>query len=225
MVRSAPSGSSTGRRSTLPRGASMRPTRTVTGSPSLIAPPLRVPTSIVACSLSSHQSSRSRRTGRRPSYWSPSPKATNAPAPISPTISSSKAPSRSPDSNSSRSSRKQRATSSASRSIVIASRSRLEVHGAALATHEASGVGSPAIALEQRPMADEVRVASDRRGEMAVVGQRQPRVAAVARVVVGLLERPQHQAGQCAAAPAGPSRPSRPPSPTPPPPRRRPAVG
>ncbi len=125
----------------------MRPTWTVTGSPRRIAPPLRVPTSIVACSLSSHQSSWRRRTGNRPSYSRRSPKATNAPAPISPTISPSKAPSRSPDANSSRSSRKHRATSSASRSIVIASRSRLEVHGPAPATHEASGPGSPAIAL------------------------------------------------------------------------------
>ena len=69
---------------------------------------------------------RIRRTGTMPSYCSPSPKATNAPAPISPPPRRRIHRHQVPASNSSRSRTKQRAMSSASRSIVIASRSRAE---------------------------------------------------------------------------------------------------
>ena len=54
---------------------------------------------------------------------------------------------------------------------------------------------------QQRAVADQVGVAPDRRGEVAVAGQLQAGVPAVALVVVGLLERAQDQAGQGAPAP------------------------
>src|ERR1035438_10349381 len=49
---------------------------------------------------------------------------------------------------------------------------------------------------EQRPMTDQVGIPPDRRGEMAVVRRGEPRVAEIAIVVVGLLERAQHERGQ-----------------------------
>src|SRR5207244_11454515 len=49
-------------------------------------------------------------------------------------------------------------------------------------------VGGAELAQE-RAVADEVRVAADRRGEVAVCGAREPRVAEVARVVARLLQR------------------------------------
>ena len=45
-------------------------------------------------------------------------------------------------------------------------------------------------------MDDEVRVAPDRRGEVAVRGAREPRVPEVLRVVARLLERAQHERGK-----------------------------
>ena len=51
-------------------------------------------------------------------------------------------------------------------------------------------------------MADDVGIAADRRREVAVVRGLQPGVAEIARVVVGLLERAQHEAGQRPAAAA-----------------------
>ena len=70
----------------------------------------------------------------------------------------------------------------------------------------ASGAGSPATADSSAAVADQVRVAADRRGEVAVARRRQAGVAEVAVVVVGLLERAQHQAGQRPAAAAGRAR-------------------
>ena len=145
--RPRPSGSAhtvgAGYRSTRPRGASIRPTVTRTGSPMRSVPPLFVPWRIVPCSLSSHQSPRIRRTGSSPSK--PSPKETNAPAPITPTTSPSNSRSCArPSSASSRSRTKQRATSSASRSMVIASRSRALVHSPTSGSRVRSGGSSPA---------------------------------------------------------------------------------
>src|ERR1019366_5076083 len=48
-------------------------------------------------------------------------------------------------------------------------------------------------------MTDQVWVAANRRGEMAVARRLQASVAKVARVVVGLLERSQDEARQCPA--------------------------
>ena len=62
----------------------------------------------------------------------------------------------------------------------------------------------PADRREQRTMADEVRIATDRRGEVAVALRVKPRVAEVARGVVGLLERAQHERVQRPAPLAAP---------------------
>src|SRR5215207_898242 len=132
---------STGERSARPRGASTRSTCTTTGSPSRIAFPDCAPTSITSSGSRSHQSPRSRRTGSRPSW--PSPNATNAPAPITPITSPGHAVSQ-PRWNSSDSSRNERATSSALRSIDAASRSRSEHHSPASSIREAGGGSSPA---------------------------------------------------------------------------------
>ena len=144
-------GRSTGSRSTRPRGASIRSTRDRDRIPepdraaAAGARPASSP-----CSLSSHQSPRIRRTGsipsncgRRRTRRTRRRRSGRRPRPRTTAL-------RSPPANSSRSSRKQRATSSASRSIVIASRSRAEVHGPAAATHDASGAGSPAHRRQQR---------------------------------------------------------------------------
>ena len=78
---------------------------------------------------------------------------------------------------------------------------------------------------QQRSVADQVRVAADRRGEVAVAGELQARVPEVARVVVGLLQRPQHEPVQSTRpAPAARSDPLTTPAPTPPPPPRPPAA-
>ena len=169
------------------------------------------PTSTVPSSLSSHQSPRSRRTGSIPSYCSPLAEGDERAGADQPDhLALEHARSRSPPPNSSRSSRKQRATSSASRSIIIASRSRVEVHGPGRghpATRRAPA--RPATADSSAAVADQVRIAPDRRGEVAVARRLQPGVAEVARVVVGLLERAQHEAGQRPAAVAGPRHPVR----------------
>ena len=52
---------------------------------------------------------------------------------------------------------------------------------------------------EQRAVADEVGVAADRRGEVAVARRAQAGVADVARRVVGLLERAQHERAEAPA--------------------------
>ena len=56
---------------------------------------------------------------------------------------------------------------------------------------------------QQRAVADEVRVAPDGRGEVAVAAGVQPRVAEVLRRVVGLLERAQQQRAEGRGAVAG----------------------
>ena len=96
--------------------------------------------------------------------------------------------------------------SSASRSIVIASRSRSEVHSPSSPSSPARGARSPPpSADEQRAVADEVGVAADRRGEVAVARRAQAGVAEVARRVVGLLERAQDErAEREPAAPGAP---------------------
>ena len=71
------------------------------------------------------------------------PKATNAPAPMMPATSPSNSVCQ-PLSNSSASSRKQRAIASPRRSIAIASRSRIEHHSPADSMSEARGACSPA---------------------------------------------------------------------------------
>ena len=57
---------------------------------------------------------------------------------------------------------------------------------------------------QQRAVADEVGIAADRRGEMAVVGGAEAGVAAVLRGVGGLLEGAQEQRGQRRAATIAP---------------------
>ena len=58
---------------------------------------------------------------------------------------------------------------------------------------------------EQRPMADQVGIAPDRRGEVAVARRAQSGVADVARRVVRLLERAQHQRREGGAAVPAPA--------------------
>src|SRR5215207_7478274 len=132
---------STGERSARPRGASTRSTCTVTGSPSRIALPDPAPISITSSGSRSHQSPRSRRTGKSPSC--PSPNATKAPAPITPITSPGHSVLQ-PCWNSSASSRNERAMSSALRSIAAASRSRSEHHSPASSIDAAGGGSSPA---------------------------------------------------------------------------------
>ena len=91
--------------------------------------------------------------------------------------------------------------SSASRSRAIASRSVCE-H-----CEPISSVPGPAAAArpapegrQQRAVDDEVGIAPDRRGEVAVARAREPGVAEVRGRVVGLLERAQHERGQRGAA-------------------------
>src|SRR5438270_2133880 len=57
----------------------------------------------------------------------------------------------------------------------------------------ARGALTAADGREQRSMADDVRIASDRRGEVAVAGGAQPRMAEVPWRVVGLLEGAEHE--------------------------------
>ncbi len=168
-----------------------------------MARPVWVPISIVPSWFSSHQSPRIRRTGSMPSKSCPGPKETNAPAPISPTTSPVKVASQ-PTRPSSRSSRKHSATSSASLSIVMASRSRPDVHGPAAVTAARSGAGSspPIDRGEQGAVTDQVRIAADGRGEVAVAGRLEAGVTQIAVVVVGLLEGPQDQPRQSPPAPS-----------------------
>ncbi len=103
----------------------------------------------------------------------------------------------------SRSSRKQRAMSSAARSMSTASRSRSERPLSELAELRSRRAGlAGADRPQQRAVADDVGVASDRRGEVAVARRAKPRVADVVRRVVGLLERAQDERAEGAAAAA-----------------------
>ena len=90
------------------------------------------------------------------------------------------------------SARAERQTSSASRSTRIASRSTAEPMPASSSQCRGRGVVN-AEALEQRAVGHDVRVAPDRRGEVAVAGAAQPGVTEVPRAVEGLLERAQDQ--------------------------------
>ena len=112
------------------------------------------------------------------------------------------------DSNSSASSRKQRAIASPRRSIVIASRSRIEHHSPAASMSEArGGLLARADRRQQRAVADQVGVAADRRGEVAVARRAQAGVADVLGRVVRLLERAQHERRERRAAVAAAARP------------------
>ena len=88
----------------------------------------------------------------------------------------------------------------------------LDLGGLALAGRRVRGelgevVGRRVVALaelaQQRAVHDEVGVAADRRGEVAVRRAREARVAEVARVVAGLLERAQDERRERLAAAAG----------------------
>ena len=99
-----------------------------------------------------------------------------------------------PDSNSSRPSRNEAQTRSASRSIAVASRSRSELRQPASLTASRLRLGLPGPdRRQQRPMGDEVRVATDRGGEVGVGGAAKPGMAEVSVRVVGLLQRPEHK--------------------------------
>ena len=175
------------------RAASTRSTWTSTESPRRRRRPEPSASSAVPSSLRLHQP-RSRRTGRKPSKRS-SPNWTKAPFSIRPTTSPPKlGGSRGSASASTRWRRNDRQTSSASRSICIASRSADELITPASSSSWAAvaGLVDPE-PLEQRAVGDDVRVAPDRRGEVAIAGARQAGVADVPRRVVGLLQRAQHQ--------------------------------
>ena len=82
-----------------------------------------------------------------------------------------------------------------------ASRSRSEHHWPSSPTADGGDARlARADRRQQRAVADEVRVAADRRGEMAVARRAQPGVAEVARRVVGLLERAQDERAERAPA-------------------------
>ena len=152
-------------------------------------------------SLSVHQP-RSRRLGSRPSKPS-SPKRTKAPFSIRPTTSPSNAGGR-------RSASAPALEQEGEADVVGGA---LDLHRLALGrrggdarlvelVRRAQGGVVDAEALEQRAVRDHVRVAADRRGEVAVARAAEPRVAEVLRRVVGLLERAQHEHAE-ARAPAG----------------------
>src|SRR5438876_7387608 len=111
---------------------------------------------------------------------------------MTPMISPSKGSSQ-PRSYSSASSSHARQMSSARYSTSAAARSRSDVCSAS--SPRSGGTGSPGQVqlAQQRAMDDEVGVAADRRGEMAVGGARETGVAEVARVVAGLLQRPEYE--------------------------------
>ena len=96
--------------------------------------------------------------------------------------------------------------SSASCSICAASRSLVEIDSASSAQVAGDRVVAGADLAQQRAVDDEVGVAADRRGEVAVGGAREPGVAEVARVVARLLERAQDEARERLAAAARPAR-------------------
>src|SRR6266511_3960618 len=70
----------------------------------------------------------------------------------------------------------------------------VELHGRRL-------VGEAELA-QQRSVDDQIRVAPDRRREMAIGAAGEPRVAEILGVVAGLLERAEHERGEGLAAPA-----------------------
>ena len=98
-----------------------------------------------------------------------------------------------PSSNRRDSSSHARQISSARYSISAASRSRTEECSATSVEIVRDPVLAGAQLVEQRAVDDEVRVAADRRGEVAVRGAGEAGVAEVPRVVASLLERAQHE--------------------------------
>ena len=186
-------GHSTGERSTRPRAR--RPARPARrpGRRAAARCPTAAPTSIVSSSLSSHQSPRRRRTGSMPSKRAEGDERARAddarhlalelgvPAALE----------------------QLGLEQEAARDGVAAP---LDRHRVALA-HRAPlarglHVRGPRRVLagadrgQQRAVADQVRVAADRRGEVAVARRAQPGVADVLRGVVRLLERAQDERGQ-----------------------------
>ena len=92
-----------------------------------------------------------------------------------------------------RSSSHARQMSSARYSIFAASRSRSEVCSARPCRSVRQRVVALAELAQQRPVDDQVGIAADRRGEVAVRGAGEPGVAEVRRVVARLLQRPQDE--------------------------------
>ncbi len=88
--------------------------------------------------------------------------------------------------------------------MTIASRSRSEVHAPSSTSSPARGARlAAADGGQQRAVADDVGVAADGRGEVAVGGRVQAGVAEVLGRVVGLLERAQHERAERLAPVAG----------------------
>ena len=137
-----------------------------------------VPRRIVPCSLSSHQSPRRRRTGSSPSK--PSPNATNAPAPITPTTSPS-------NSRSSPLLEQPLLEHEAARDVVGVALDRSSPRARAPSVHSPASIEPRAVVrllprpdrAEQRAVADDVGVAADRRGEVAVARRAEAGVADV----------------------------------------------
>ena len=96
-------------------------------------------------------------------------------------------------SSSTSSSSQARQMSSARYSICAASRSRAEVCSASSGRSSGDGIVAEAELAEQRAVDDEVGVAADRRGEVAVRRAREAGVAEVPWVVARLLERAQDE--------------------------------
>ena len=177
--------------STLPSARRMSVTRTSIGSPSRnFRPPAaaderdreRVELEVVAGRLPGGQEALEDLAEARE----------QAAEPISPMISPSKTCSQ-PSSNRRASSSQARQSSSARYSIPAASRSRTEQCSASSASSSGSGSSAAPQLVQQRAVHDEIRVAPDRRGEVAVRAAREAGVAEVARVVAGLLERAQDE--------------------------------
>ena len=94
-----------------------------------------------------------------------------------------------------------RQISSARYSIWVASRSVAEVCSA-VSARSSGGASSPwPSSRSKRAVDDEVGIAPDRRGEVAVRGARQARMAEVARVVVRLLQSARRTSAGNASAP------------------------
>ena len=187
-----------GKRSTRPRGANTFPTSTRTGSPIRSALPDSSPISAVPSSFSDHHSPRSLRAGRNPSNPS-SPKRTNAPAPITPDDLA--LPLRL------RAALGERALEQEREAGVVGV--ALDLHRLALGGRRRQPglveLGRPRRDVvgtdrrEQRAVRDDVRVAPDRRREVAVALAREAGVAEVVRRVVRLLQRAQDERRERAA--------------------------
>ena len=165
--------------------------------------PVRRPDSAVAVRFSSKNSPGSRRAGRKPSNTSP--KRANRPAPIRPMIS--------PCHGSSQPRSRRRVVEQPREADLVGE--VLEPRRLALARRGVLGelgqvvrqrVVAEAELAQQRAVDDEVGVAPDRRGEVAVRRAREPRVAEVARVVARPLRA---RAARAAGTPRGRGRTAR----------------